>query len=134
MELVLAVRDFAGPDRWRWELTGPDGRVLAGHEVRLDRDSPQYEAFRDLAGHLRRNAPPDERVARERQIVRETGDWIGARVLGPVTGALLAAAPTVVRVVAPPQARGLLHAPLELAPAGGRPLAVQDVTLVTQVA
>ncbi|MFD0315700.1 CHAT domain-containing protein [Streptomyces flavalbus] len=133
MELVLAVRDFTGPDRWRWELTGPDGRLLAGHEVRLDRDGALYEAFVDLPGYVRRHAPPDERVAREREIVRELGAWIGARVLGPVADALLAAAPAVVRVVAPPAARGLLHVPLELAHAGGGPLAVRDVTLVVQV-
>ncbi|MFE6285736.1 CHAT domain-containing protein [Streptomyces sp. NPDC057877] len=132
-ELVLAVRDFTGLDRWRWELTGPDGRVLAGHDVRLDRDSPQYEAFLDLPGHVRRHAPPDQRVAREREIVRELGAWIGARVLGPVAGALLAAAPAVVRVVAPDEARALLSVPLELAHAGGGPLAGRGVTLVMRV-
>ncbi|WP_405820152.1 CHAT domain-containing protein [Streptomyces sp. NBC_01390] len=134
-ELTLLVEDFTGPDRWRWLLLGPDGGVLARHEVRLDPAGPQYEAFLDLPGYLRRHAAPDVRAVREREIVREVGTWIGAEVLGPVAPALLAAAPAVVRVVVPrdvPGARRLLFVPLELAHAAGRPLAVQDVTLVTQ--
>uniref|UniRef100_A0AAU2A2V3 CHAT domain-containing protein n=1 Tax=Streptomyces sp. NBC_00093 TaxID=2975649 RepID=A0AAU2A2V3_9ACTN len=134
-ELRLFVEDFAGPDHWRWVLVAPGGEVLARHEVRLDPTGPLYEAFLDLPGHLRRHAPPDVRAAREREIVREVGAWIGAEVLGPVAPALLAAAPAVVRVVVPtavPGARRLMSVPLELAHADGRPLAVQDVTLVTQ--
>ncbi|MGC0331255.1 hypothetical protein RKD23_004245 [Streptomyces sp. SAI-170] len=133
-ELRLHVRDFAGPDRWSWELTGPD--VRARHDVRLDVSRPEYEAFLDLAGFVRRHAPPDRRVAREREIVREVGAWIGAEVLGPIGPLLLAAAPAVVRVVVPadvPAARRLLFVPLELAHVRGRPLAVQDVTPVMQV-
>ncbi|MGW3646994.1 CHAT domain-containing protein [Streptomyces sp. NPDC000878] len=135
VELTLLVEDFAGPDHWRWVLVAPDGEVLARHEVRLDPTGPQYEAFLDLPGHLRRHAPPDVRAAREREIVREVGAWIGAEVLGPIAPALLAAAPAVVRVVVPtdvPGARRLMSVPLELAHADGRPLALQDVTLVTQ--
>ncbi|WP_327696701.1 CHAT domain-containing protein [Streptomyces sp. NBC_00459] len=134
-ELTLHVEDFAGPDRWRWVLVAPDGGVLARHEVRLDPTGPRYEAFLDLPGYLRRHAAPDVRAAREREIVRDVGTWIGAEVLGPVAPALLAAAPAVVRVVVPrdvPAARRLMFVPLELAHARGRPLAVQDVTLVTQ--
>uniref|UniRef100_UPI000A382B1D CHAT domain-containing protein n=1 Tax=Streptomyces reticuliscabiei TaxID=146821 RepID=UPI000A382B1D len=135
VELTLHVEDFAGPDRWRWVLVAPDGNVLARHDVRLDPSGPQYEAFVDLPGYLRRHAAPDVRAAREREIVRDVGTWIGAEVLGPVAPALLAAAPAVVRVVVPrdvPAARRLMFVPLELAHAQGRPLAVQDVTLVTQ--
>lgn len=100
-ELTLHVEDFAGPDRWRWVLVAPDGGVLARHEVRLDPTGPQYEAFLDLPGYLRRHAAPDVRAAREREIVRDVGTWIGTQVLGPVAPALLAAAPAVVRVVVP---------------------------------
>ncbi|MGW1713158.1 CHAT domain-containing protein [Streptomyces sp. NPDC002156] len=135
VELTLLVEDFAGPDHWQWVLVAPDGEVLARHEVRLDPTGPLYEAFLDLPGHLRRHAPPDVRAAREQEIVREVGAWIGTEVLGPVAPALLAAAPAVVRVVVPtdvPGARRLMSVPLELAHADGRPLAVQDVTLVTQ--
>ncbi|MBW8737339.1 MAG: CHAT domain-containing protein [Streptomyces turgidiscabies] len=135
-QLTLRVEDFAGPDRWRWVLVAPDGEVVTRHEVRLDPAGPQYEAFLDLPGYLRRHAAPDVRAVREREIVREVGTWIGAEVLGPVAPALLAWAPAVVRVVVPadvPAARRLMFVPLELAHAEGRPLAVQDVTLVTQL-
>ncbi|GEC08658.1 hypothetical protein SSP24_63130 [Streptomyces spinoverrucosus] len=136
-ELRLEVRDFAGLDRWRWELTESDGgRVLARHEVRLDPDCAPYEAFLDIPGHVRRHAAPDQRVEREREIVREVGAWIGAEILGPVADVLLAAAPVVVRVVVPPdvpEARRLLYVPLELAHVDGRPLALRNVSLVMQV-
>lgn len=137
VELRLEVRDFAGLDRWRWELAEPDGgRVLARHEVRLDPGCAPYEAFLDIPGHVRRHAAPDQRVEREREIVREVGAWIGAEILGPVADVLLAAAPVVVRVVVPPDvpgARRLLYVPLELAHVDGRPLALRGVSLVMQV-
>ncbi|MBG0854448.1 CHAT domain-containing protein [Streptomyces spinoverrucosus] len=136
-ELRLEVHDFAGLNRWRWELTEPDGgRVLARHEVRLDPDCAPYEAFLDIPDYVRRHAAPDQRVEREREIVREVGAWIGAEVLGPVADVLRSAAPVVVRVVVPPQvpgARRLLYVPLELAHVDGRPLAQRGVHLVMQV-
>ncbi|MFH9571925.1 CHAT domain-containing protein [Streptomyces sp. NPDC017454] len=132
-ELLLEAHDVAGPGRWRWELTGPDGRVPARHTVRIDPDSPRYEAFLDLPGHVRRHAAPDERTVREREIVREVGEWIGTEILGPVGPALVAAAPAVVRVVVPANARRLLYVPLELAHVGGRPLALRNVSLVMQL-
>ncbi|WP_143662008.1 CHAT domain-containing protein, partial [Streptomyces glaucescens] len=135
-ELGLWVRDFTGLDRWRWELTGPDGRVLARHEVRLDREAPQFEAFLDLPGYVRRNAAPDQRVAREREIVREVGVWAGERILGPAAELLADAAPAVLRVVVPtdvPRARRLLYVPLELARLRGRPLTAWGLTPVTQI-
>ncbi|CAM5481572.1 CHAT domain-containing protein OS=Streptomyces glaucescens OX=1907 GN=SGLAU_15050 PE=4 SV=1 [Streptomyces glaucescens] len=135
-ELGLWVRDFTGLDRWRWELTGPDGRVLARHEVRLDREAPQFEAFLDLPGYVRRNAAPDQRVAREREIVREVGAWAGERILGPAAELLADAAPAVLRVVVPadvPRARRLLYVPLELARLRGRPLTAWGLTPVTQI-
>ncbi|MFG3659307.1 CHAT domain-containing protein [Streptomyces sp. NPDC047706] len=136
-ELLLEVQDFAGLHRWRWELTDPaDGRVLARHEVRLDPGCAQYEAFLDIPGHIRRHAAPDRRTAREREIVREVGAWIGTEILGPAAGVLPAAAPVVVRVVVPadvPGARRLLYVPLELAHLDGRPLALRGVSLVMQV-
>ncbi|MER7051792.1 CHAT domain-containing protein [Streptomyces sp. NPDC000351] len=132
-ELLLEAHDVAGPDRWRWELTGPDGGVLARHTVRLDPGSSRYEAFLDLPGHVRRHAAPDERTVRERQIVREVGEWIGTEILGPVGPALAAAAPAVVRVVVPADARRLLYVPLELAHVRGRPLALRNVSLVMRL-
>lgn len=47
-ELRLEARDFAGPGRWRWVLTGPGGTFLADHEVRLDTRCWQFEAFSSL--------------------------------------------------------------------------------------
>ncbi|GGL94346.1 hypothetical protein GCM10010129_42850 [Streptomyces fumigatiscleroticus] len=134
-ELRLEAHDVTGPGHWRWRLTAPDGRVLARHEVRLDPDSPQYEALADVPDHVRRHAAPDQRAVREPELVREVGEWIGSRILGPVGPVLAAAAPVVVRVVVPvepPDARRLLYMPLELAHVGGRPLALRDVSLVVQ--
>lgn len=53
-------------------------------------------------------------------------------MLGPVAAAMAKARPVTVRVVVPGEARALLFRPLELAHAGGRPLSLQDVTLVMQ--
>ena len=51
-------------------------------------------------------------------------------MLGPVAAAMASAAPATVRVVLPAEAGWLAFRPLELAHANGKPLAVQDVTLV----
>ncbi len=131
-ELRLEARDFAGPARWRWVLTGPDGDFTADHEVRLDAGCWQYEAFTDLLGYLRWHAAPDRRDADEARIVAEVGEWIGAEVLGPVAAAMAGAGPATVRVMVPEEARVLLYRPLGLAHVNGRPLAVQDVALVMQ--
>jgi tetratricopeptide (TPR) repeat protein len=118
-------------------LTGPGGGLLADHEVRLDTGCWQFEAFADLQGYLYWHAAPDRRAEDEDRIVAEVGQWIGAEVFGPVAAAMVAARPATVRVVVPAEpgeARALLFRPLELAHVGGRPLAVQDVTLVMQPA
>lgn len=132
VQLRLEAQDVVGPDRWRWALTGPDGRALARHDVRLDPDSPQYEAALDLLGYLRRHAAPDLRETGQEEIVREVGEWLGGEVLGPVADALCAAAPAVVQVVTPTRASYLQNLPLELAWMRGGPLALRDVTLVRQ--
>ncbi|MGO9724565.1 MAG: CHAT domain-containing protein, partial [Streptosporangiaceae bacterium] len=78
---------------------------------------------------------PDRRIAHEAEIVADVGAWIGAQVLGAVGSAMAAARPTTVRVVVPtdpPEAAQLMFVPLELGHFGGRPLAVQNVTLVMQ--
>jgi tetratricopeptide (TPR) repeat protein len=133
-ELRLEVRDFADPARWGWSLTGDGGAFLAGHEVRLDAGSWQYEAFADLLGYLSWHAAPDRFAEDEARIVDELGEWIGSQVLGPVAGALVRARPATVRVIVPPEAQVLLYRPLELAHVGGKPIAVQGVTLVMQPA
>ncbi|UED87384.1 AAA family ATPase [Streptomyces profundus] len=136
-ELHLHVDDLVATDQWRWVLTEPNGdgsggRVVVSHRVRLDRERPEYEAFTDLHAYLRRHVAPDVQADREGEIIRAVGDWIAEEVLGPVAPALVAAAPAVVRVVVPPAARRLLFTPLELARVGGRPIALQDVSLVME--
>jgi hypothetical protein len=137
--LRLDVPDFQDADHWRWLLTDPDGNYLADHQVALDRNDPEYVAFADLAGYLRRQADPDRRLASEAELVARVGSWIGQQVLGGRVGrAMVEASPVAVRVALPLDADFLLYRPLELAyvQADGepvRPLAVQDVSLVFEV-
>jgi tetratricopeptide (TPR) repeat protein len=128
--LRLTVVDWAGPDRWRWVLTDAAGTLIADHEVRLDATCWQREAFTDLLGYLSWNVTQDERVRDEARITGELGEWIGKQVLGPVAAAVAGAAPVTVRVILPQDAELLAFCPLELAHAGGRPIAAQQVTLV----
>ncbi len=128
--LRLEVREFRDLTRWRWVLTDASGAFVADHEVRLNPDDWQFEAFSDLPWYVRWHAAPDQREADEARIVGEVGEWIGSRVLGAVGPALLRRRPAAVRVVVPSEASALLLQPLELAHVGGKPLSVQDVTLV----
>jgi CHAT domain len=129
-EWRLEVREFRDLTGWRWVLTDAAGVFVADHDVNLDAGCWQYEAFADLLGYLSWHIAPDARDDGEAGAVAEVGAWIGEQVLGPIAGALAAARPATVRVVVPDEARALLFRPLELAHANGRPLAVQDVTLV----
>jgi tetratricopeptide (TPR) repeat protein len=132
--LQLEVRDFANLTRWRWLLLDEStGASLADHQVRLDPGDWQFQAFGDLTGYLSWHVTPDRRREDETRIVGEVGAWIGSQVLGPVAGALARKSPATVRVVVPEAAEALLFRPLELAHADGRPLSLQDVTLVMQV-
>jgi len=131
-ELRLEVRDFKDPARWRWVLTAPGGEFLADHEVRLDAACWQSEAFTDLLGYLSWHAAPDRFAEDEARITANLGEWIGAQVFGPVAAAMVRARPATVRVIVPDEARVLLFRPLELAHVGGRPISVQDVTLVLE--
>ncbi len=133
-EFRLEVQDFQDATRWRWALTAAGGALVADHEVRLDPARWEFEAFGDLLGYLSWHAAPDRRGEDETRIVAGLGAWIGAEVLGPVADRLAAARPATVRVIAPGQARSLLFRPLELGHVRGRPLALQGVTLVMQLA
>jgi hypothetical protein len=85
--LRLEAREYEGPARWRWALVHEaSGADVAGHEVQLDAGDWQFEAFRDLYQYLSWHVAPDRRDADEARIVSEVGEWIGARVLGPVAG------------------------------------------------
>jgi hypothetical protein len=133
--LQLEVLDFDGPTRWRWRLTEqPGGGFLADHQVDLDQTAAEYEAFTDLDSYLRWNAAPDRRLQSEAKLIDQVGGWIGERVLGPVGAAILKRRPATVRLVLPSEAAVLAYRPLELAHVGGRPLAVQQVSLVVQPA
>jgi hypothetical protein len=102
--------------------------------VRLDSRSPEFEAFLALSHHLRWRADPWARAEDEARIAGEIGHWIGTQVLGPISEVLAAATPATVRVIVPRAAEDVMFCPLELAHAGGRPLAAQDVALVMQPA
>ena len=132
-QLRPEMRDFEGPAQWRWLLTlEGTGRPLADHRVDLNMQSDEYKAFTDLYRYLRWNAAPDRRAASEAQIVARMGAWTGQQVLGEAVGAAITgAAPVTVRVMVPIKAGFLLSWPLELAHAGGRPLAARgDVTFL----
>ncbi len=128
--LRLEVRDFTGLTSWRWVLTDASGAFVADHEVRLDSACWQFEAFTDLLGYLSWHVAPGRRREDTDRIADELGQWIGAEVLGPISGKLAAAHPDTVRVIMPDEALALAFRPLELAHAGGRPLAVQGITLI----
>jgi hypothetical protein len=130
--LRLEAVEFVDLTRWRWVLTDDSGALIAHQEVRLDASCWQFEAFADLTGYLSWRPAPDRRVQDEAAIVAELGEWIGAAVFGAIAGALVQARPVTVRVVVPAGAEELLARPLELAHVGGKPLAVQDVTLVME--
>ena len=129
-DLLLEVREFESLTRWTWVLTGPAGEVLADHLVRLDPSCWQYQAFTELQQYLTLHTAPDQRNVQESQIVTAVGIWIGEQVLGPIAGALVAARPTIVRVIVPKEATRLMFLPLELAYFRDRPIALQDVNLI----
>jgi hypothetical protein len=135
--LRLEAVEFADLTRWRWVLTDEaSGALIADHEVRLDAACWQFDAFADVHQYLAWQVAPDRRDADEARVVGQVGEWIGAHVLGPVADTLVKLArkrPMTVRVVVPEGAGELLLRPLELAHVNGKPLAVQDVTLVMQV-
>ena len=114
----------------------PAGQFVADHEVRLDARCWQYEAFADLLGTWW-HAAPDRRAEDEARIVAEVGRVdrdggvrAGRRGAGrerPGHGAGGGAG-------GGGGGTSLLFRPLELAHVGGKPLAVQDVTLVMESA
>jgi tetratricopeptide (TPR) repeat protein len=131
------VRDYTGPTRWRWVLTDVSGAFLADHEVRVDERGSQYEAFTNMEDYISSFAAADRYVQDEARIVADVGRWLESEVFGPIAEVLARAAkraPVTVRVVVPEVARALLFRPFELTYASGKPLAVQDVTLVMQTA
>jgi tetratricopeptide (TPR) repeat protein len=139
-DLTLTVEDFrSGSDEtsWRWLLTGPGGVFEADAEIRLRHDDWQYDAFQDLYGYLAWRVDPQRRTAREAEVVRRVGEWIGARALGDIgvrlSGYAEDAAGCVVRVVLPPEAAVLAARPLEAAVVDGVALRDRGVVFVHDV-
>ncbi len=133
LPLQLRITDYSSPTRWRWQLDDQDGHVLADHEVDLDDDSLEYRAFVDLPGHL----APYSFITPEDELLTSLGKWMGRVVFGPVATMLaehLEPPATAVRVLVPAAATPLLFRPLELAHAGGRPLASAGIRFVYQLA
>jgi CHAT domain-containing protein len=131
--LTLEAVDVTGPWQWRWLLTdGQTGAPLADHAVRLDPAAEAVARFADLYGHAHWRAAPDRRVADGARLVAEAGAWAARELLGDRIGAaIVAAAPVTVLVRVPATASAVLGWPLELAHAGGRPLAARgDVAFV----
>jgi hypothetical protein len=131
--LVLQAVDVSGPWRWRWLLSdGESGRPVADHGVELDPVDDGLAAFGDLYQYVDQHASPDHPGADEARIVTRAGTWAGRVLLGEAVGtAIVAAAPVTVRVCVPAELDRVLGWPLELAYAGGAPLAARgDVTLV----
>ena len=138
MGLLLEAVQADGPWRWRWLLRDEQtGNPLADHPVSLDPGSAEVQRFFDLYGYLRSYAvDPDRRTEDGARIVAAAGAWAGRELLGEAIGAaILDEAPVTVRVTVPAELDHVLLWPLELAHAGGRPLAAQgDVTLIYDIA
>jgi hypothetical protein len=137
MGLLLDAVDVTGPLRWRWLLSDEEtGNPVADHGVDLNPSSDEVARFRDLGGYVRSYAAPDRLTEDGARFVREAGEWAGRELLGESVGeAIVAEAPVAVRVKVPAALDSVLLWPLELAHAGGKPLAAQgDVTLVYDIA
>ena len=140
MGLLLRAVDVAGPLRWRWLLTeAGSGVPLADHQVDLESAPGEVARFADLYGYTRSYAVPDRRVDDGARFIAEAGAWAGTALLGEAVGkAIVAAAatgPVAVLVVAAAPVDPVLLWPLELAHAGGKPLAARgDVSFVYDIA
>ncbi len=136
--LTLEAIDFQTPQHWHWRLSAANGVFLADHEVKLDGADWRYGAFLNLDGYLRLHTPADRWAEEGARLLAQLGEWIGREVLGCVASQIVAGGtPVTVRVVVPIEpklALGLFFLPLELGHANGRPLALQDVSLVFESA
>ncbi len=131
--LLLEVVDFKDPQHWRWVLKDSSGNFLQSHEVCLDPNDPNYIAFLDLQDYLDSYSSPDNRTNDQLRLLEEIGTWIGKNVFGRIIPVLLDYIPITVKVLVTPEASSIMYLPLELAHLDGRPLALEDVSLVFQV-
>jgi len=128
--LRLRVVEISGPTRWRWLLSDDRGRLLADHQVAVDADTAEYEAFCNLYSQIDRRRLPHDPVGSEKEIVDRLGVWIGTEIFGQRLAGKLSG---TVRVVVPPEAEFLLARPLELAVVKGVSLARKQVSLVYEL-
>lgn len=131
--LRLEVRNFQSPERWDWALTTAAGQLLDDHEVRLDRESLEYQAMTRLQFYVRWRAEPERPLESEEEFLGQIGQWMGERVFGDVGRKLVEWGPVTALVVVPSDAGVLRHWPFELAWVDGQPLALQEVSLVFDV-
>jgi hypothetical protein len=134
MTLLLEVTEYADLAHWRWRLTEEGGAFVADHQVSLDTAAVEYQRFVDLHGFLQHRADPGNRLASEADLVDRVGRWLGEQTLGKIGPALVERSPVTVRVRVPLGAEALLQRPFELAHVDGKPLALQDVSLVFEAA
>src|SRR5271155_3753666 len=87
--LTLEADDVKDAQHWWWRLKDDKGKVLADHQVALNRADWQYQAFLDLYGYIKAHAAPGKWKQDETRIVGEVGAWIGEKVLGAVGPAIL---------------------------------------------
>jgi hypothetical protein len=135
--LVLVADEVKDPWHWFWRLKDDRGTLLAHHEVALDPAEWRAQAFTDLYRYVRQHADPGRRSHSTTELLGQVGAWAGEHVLGKVGPAIVKqGTPITVRVELPADqalADGLQYLPLELAHVGGKPLALQDVSLVVEV-
>ncbi|WP_322763236.1 CHAT domain-containing protein, partial [Frankia sp. Cr2] len=136
--LILRPMDSTGPWSWRWLLVDAEtGTALADHQVTIDPTDWRFPAFVELDRYLWAHVDPQHRLAGETTLVEQVGAWVGAELLGPTIGAVIADwAPVTVTVQVPETLAVLPLWPWELAHAGTappRPLALQDVAFVYDI-
>ena len=135
--LVLVADEVKDPWHWFWRLKDDRGTLLAHHEVALDPADWRAQAFTDLYRYVRQHADPGRWPQSTTELLGQVGAWAGEHVLGKVGPAIVKqGTPITVRVELPADqelAEGLQYLPLELAHVGGKPLALQDVSLVVEV-
>ena len=135
--LVLVADEVKDPWHWFWRLKDDRGTLLAHHEVALDPADWRAQAFTDLYRYVRQHADPGRWSQSTTELLGQVGAWAGEHVLGKVGPAIVKqGTPITVRVELPADqtlAEGLQYLPLELAHVGGKPLALQDVSLVVEV-
>jgi CHAT domain len=131
----LEVEPFQDPTRWRWVLRDPAGGFVEDHPVALDPECLEYQAMTGLqfATRWHGRADPERPLASEAEFLERVGRWMGEQIFGKVGDVLVDLAPVTANVVAPAEARMLLHQPFELAWVGSKPLALQNVSLVFDI-